>query len=83
MLISLAWIQELLDRDAPLAGAEVDTLLTSLGLEVDDIKRAGAGCETVIVGEVRSKAPHPKADKLTVVQLFDGASVVQVVCGAP
>src|SRR5690606_5200055 len=36
----------------------------------------------VIVGEIRELAPHPKADKLTVVQLFDGAATVSVVCGA-
>ncbi len=83
MLISLNWINELVESDAALTSESLDALLTSLGLEVDGVEKVGAGCETVIVGEVQSKAPHPKSNKLTVVQLLDGSGVVQVVCGAP
>lgn len=89
MLISCAWLNELLDGAPILLGGShagrlsadrVATILTSLGLEVEGIRHFDL--PGVIVGEIRGLAPHPKADKLTVVQLFDGAGEVQVVCGA-
>jgi phenylalanyl-tRNA synthetase beta chain len=88
MLISCAWLNELL-AGAPIAlghGAtgltaeRVAELLTGLGLEVEGIRHFDL--PGVIVGEIRELASHPKAEKLTVVQLFDGNDVVQVVCGA-
>jgi phenylalanyl-tRNA synthetase beta chain len=88
MLISCVWLNELLEgapivlgRDATgLTAERVAEHLTNLGLEVEGIRHFEL--PGVIVGEIRGLAPHPKADKLTVVQLFDGAGTVQVVCGA-
>lgn len=80
MLISLRWLDELLEGDPLEADATAHTL-TSLGLEVEGVHRY-PGLPGVVVGEVRSVAPHPKADRLNVVQLFDGSDTVQVVCGA-
>ncbi|MCA9656960.1 MAG: phenylalanine--tRNA ligase subunit beta, partial [Myxococcales bacterium] len=86
MLISWQWLRSLVDL--PQAEAEafdpqrLADLLTSVGLEVDGIERHGAGVEVVLVGEIRSKAKHPQADRLTLVELFDGEAVVPVVCGA-
>lgn len=86
MLISRAWLAELLG-DAVAIGertdAELAVALTGLGLEVEGVHRKGDGLERVVVGEVRSVAPHPGADKLRVVELFDGTAVRTVVCGAP
>jgi len=80
VLISLRWIDELLEGDA-LDADQTAEALTSLGLEVEGIHRH-PGLPNVVVGEVRSVEPHPKADRLNVVQLFDGTDEVQVVCGA-
>src|SRR5690606_26447443 len=88
MLISCAWLNELLDGSPISIGSHagrisaqrVAEILTSLGLEVEEVRHFDLS--GVIVGEIRELAPHPKADKLTVVQLFDGAATVQVVCGA-
>lgn len=87
MLISCAWLNELLvgspiaiGRAGELSPSRVAEILTSLGLEVEGICQFALA--NVIVAEIRELAPHPKADKLTVVQLFDGAATVQVVCGA-
>lgn len=89
MLISCAWLNELLlgapislgpVTDGELSPDGVAAVLTSLGLEVEGVQRFDL--PGVIVGEIRELAPHPKADKLTVVQLFDGMHTVQVVCGA-
>lgn len=82
MLISLNWLNELLPGDAPLDAKEVETTLTSLGLEVEGVSRHGHDLGAIIVGELRSIEPHPKADRLNVTTVFDGAEEITVVCGA-
>jgi phenylalanyl-tRNA synthetase beta chain len=79
--VSLNWLRELVDLDG-LDGAEVARALTRAGVEVEARTRFGdfAG---VVVAEVRGKRPHPGAAKLTLVDVWDGATVTQVVCGAP
>jgi len=90
MLISCAWLNELLDGPAIALGpvhdkatrsaADIAEQLTNLGLEVEGI--AYFDLPDVIVAEIRSVSGHPQADKLHVVELFDGEGAVQVVCGA-
>lgn len=86
MLISRTWLQELLVDPAgeglP-ADAALSAAITSVGLEVERVTRVGEGLGAIVVGEVRSVGPHPKADKLRVVELYDGQQVLTVVCGAP
>lgn len=81
MKVSLNWLRELVDLEG-LDGAEVARALTRAGVEVEGRARFGdfAG---VVVAEVRGKRPHPGAAKLTLVDVWDGAAVTQVVCGAP
>ena len=86
MLISRVWLAELLGDAvdlAPLSDGDLTAALTGLGLEVEGVTRTGAGLETVVVGEIVGVRPHPDADRLRVVDLFDGDAVRQVVCGAP
>lgn len=86
MLISRTWLQELLigPRGTALPDdAALDAAITSLGLEVEGTTRFGEGLETIIVGEVRSLGPHPSADRLRVVEVYDGSALITVVCGAP
>ena len=80
MKVSLNWLRELVD--GKLDGAEVAQRLTMAGLEVESRTPFGA-LSGVIVAEVRGKRPHPNANKLTLVDVFDGKTVTQVVCGAP
>lgn len=82
MLLSVTWLEELLGGDK-LDPAAVAGMLTSLGLEVEGETTHGAGLERIVVGEVESKKPHPKADRLTLVALKDGKQTLSVVCGAP
>ncbi|MCX4244541.1 phenylalanine--tRNA ligase subunit beta [Paraliomyxa miuraensis] len=86
MLISRAWLQEFLVDPAgeglP-SDAALSAAITSVGLEVEGVTRVGQGLGAIVVGQVRSLQPHPKADKLRVVELFDGRQVLTVVCGAP
>lgn len=86
MLISRAWLSELLvdPSGAGLpADAELSAAITAVGLEVEGVTRVGQGLEAIVVGEVCSVGPHPSADRLRVVELFDGQQVLSVVCGAP
>lgn len=86
MLISRVWLAELLGDAVDLAAlsdGDLTAALTGLGLEVEGVTRTGAGLETVVVGEIVGVRPHPDADRLRVVDLFDGEAVRQVVCGAP
>ena len=59
-------------------------MLTRAGLEVEAIEHYGQDIAGVVVAEVVGKKPHPKADRLTVVDVIDsaGGDVTQVVCGA-
>lgn len=92
MKISHQWLTEMFVEgalDAALAAWSAEgraaawtRLLTGLGLEVEAVEVVGEAVRSIVVGEIRGKSPHPKADKLTVVELFDGTGVVQVVCGA-
>ena len=84
MLISRQWIASMLmpgrqplpDDDA------LPSVVTSLGLEVEGVTRYGAGLDAIVVGEVAGKRPHPSADTLGLVDVFDGGSTQTVVCGA-
>ncbi len=86
MLISRVWLEELL-IDAAEQGlpddAALSAAITAVGLEVEGVTRYGQGLESIVVGEVRSIGPHPQADRLRVVELFDGRDTLAVVCGAP
>jgi phenylalanyl-tRNA synthetase beta chain len=80
MLASYKWLKELCAfSDNP---EQVAERFTSAGLEVEKQKRYGE-LPHVVVAEVRAKQAHPKSEKLTLVSVFDGNGVVDVVCGAP
>lgn len=86
MLISRVWLEELLidpaEQGLP-SDAVLSEAITAVGLEVEGVTRVGRGLEAIVVGEVRSVGPHPQADRLRVVELFDGQQTLAVVCGAP
>ena len=81
MRVSVDWLRDFLplDGDAERVAAE----LTSSGLEVEAVERAGARLDGVVVAEVLSVARHPNADRLSVCVVDDGRERIQVVCGAP
>lgn len=83
MKVSWNWLCELLDLPAGISPQAVAERLSVSGVAVDAIHPIGKGLSGAIVVEVRGKRPHPKADKLTLVDVFDGKEVTQVVCGAP
>jgi len=80
MRIPLSWLQEHIEIDMP--NEQLADLLTLGGLEVNKIEQSTPLlCDKVLVSEIKDVKPHPYADKLQVVQVFDGTTTLQVVCG--
>jgi phenylalanyl-tRNA synthetase beta chain len=79
-------------RKLTLAGLEVDEILY-VGLpmpiykegEKHEFKTSGIAWdrEKIVVGEIREVKPHPNADKLTLLDLYDGQQDQVVLTGAP
>ncbi|UCF48404.1 MAG: phenylalanine--tRNA ligase subunit beta [Myxococcales bacterium] len=80
MLVSFRWLQELCPVDADVA--EVARRISLAGLEVEAMEEKGRDLSGVVIAEVRTRSPHPKRDKLTLVTVFDGEDEHEVVCGA-
>lgn len=85
MHISYNWLCDFIQTD--LSVAEIATILTDLGLEVEGIEQYQSikgGLEGVVIGKVLSCEKHQNADKLKVTQVDIGLDEpVQIVCGAP
>lgn len=82
MKLSLNWIQNYID----LNGIPVEDLVKRLTLstcEVEEVLHPFSDLDQLIVGRVESLQKHPDADRLSVCQVHDGKSTVQVICGAP
>jgi phenylalanyl-tRNA synthetase beta chain len=83
MKVSWNWLRELVKLDDGVSAEDAAARLSSAGVAVDAVTAVGSGISGVIVAEIRGKRPHPNAAKLTLVDVFDGKEVTQVVCGAP
>ncbi len=80
MRVPLSWLVEYVDIACePEALAE---RLTSVGLKVEAIHRPGAEIGSVEVGEVLRIDPHPRSEKLSLVEVRTEGGPRRVVCGA-
>jgi phenylalanyl-tRNA synthetase beta chain len=78
--INLDWLRDFVDLDAdPAIAADA---LTSSGLEVESVERAGAPLDGIVVAQVAAVERHPNADRLSVCSVNDGSGQHQIVCGA-
>ena len=81
MRFSEAWLREWVNP--AIDSATLADQLTMAGLEVDSVEPAAPAFSGVVVGDVRSVAQHPDADKLRVCVVDVGqAQPLQIVCGA-
>jgi phenylalanyl-tRNA synthetase beta chain len=81
MRFSEAWLREWVSP--AIDSATLADQLTMAGLEVDSVEPAAPSISGVVVGDVRSVAPHPDADKLRVCVVDAGqGDPLQIVCGA-
>lgn len=80
MRAPLSWIRDF----APIEGStsEIADALNAIGLVVEGIHEPGREIGGVIVAKVLAVTDHPDADKLTLVDVDNGANEVRVVCGA-
>ena len=85
MTVSYNWLKDYLKFD--LKPSEVEKILTSTGLEVEQMKhveQVPGGLDGVIVAQVVECVEHPDSDHLHVTKVNTGApDLLQVVCGAP
>ena len=80
LLVSYNWLQDFVKID--ISPAELAHRLTMAGLEVGDIATVGEAFEHIRVAQIEELSPHPNADRLTLCRVNDGASVLNIVCGA-
>jgi phenylalanyl-tRNA synthetase beta chain len=85
MKISYNWLRQYLDiYQSP---DEIARLLTDCGLEVEGLEKwqsVKGGLQGLVIGEVKTCAKHPDADKLSVTTVDIGrGGVLPIVCGAP
>lgn len=82
MLVSLEWLNELVDiKD--LKAEEIAEALTMSGLEVEEIEQIKPKFSKVFVGKILEVHPHPDASKIRLPIVDFGQGPQQVVCGAP
>jgi phenylalanyl-tRNA synthetase beta chain len=85
MRISYNWLKQFIKLDLP--SEETAALLTDLGLEVEVVEKfqtVKGGLQGIVVGEVKTCAQHPDADRLKVTTVDLGEeNPIQIVCGAP
>ncbi|HTB06797.1 MAG TPA: phenylalanine--tRNA ligase subunit beta [Bacteroidia bacterium] len=84
MRISYNWLKKYAAID--LSPTEVSILLTEIGLEVEHLEEFESlkgGLKGLVIGEVKTCAKHPNADRLSVTRVdVGGANLLNIVCGA-
>lgn len=80
MKILYSWLSDFIEN--PPAAEEAAAKLCRVGLKVEELQKTGASFTGVCVGLIEKIDKHPNADKLALVDVNDGKSVMRVVCGA-
>ena len=80
MRAPLSWIREFTPAEA--STDELVAALNQVGLEVEGVDEPGRDVRGVIAARVLDVVKHPKADKLTLVDVDFGSDSTRVVCGA-
>jgi phenylalanyl-tRNA synthetase beta chain len=85
MNISYSWLKQYINLN--MSPEKVAEILTDIGLEVEAIEtveKIKGGLRGFVIGEVKTCAKHPDADKLSVTTVDAGGSeLLHIVCGAP
>ncbi len=85
MKVPLSWLKEYVAVDLP--AEQLAERLALTGTEVERVSRVGVpaadgNLERFVIGQVKKKAAHPNADKLSLCEVDVGGKVEQIVCGA-
>ncbi len=82
MQFSESWLREFCNP--PLSTQQLADTLTMAGLEVEELKPVAPPFTKIVVGEIKTAAKHPNADKLQVCEVDVGqGALLSIVCGAP
>lgn len=81
MKLTLSWLKDHLETDAPLA--DILYALTDLGLEVEEVVDPTARLASFTLAKVVHAEQHPDADRLRVCRVMTDEGEKQIVCGAP
>ena len=82
MIITIPWLKEHLKTTAK--ESEIINQLTSIGLEVEEVKENSGEMSKFKIAKVLKAEKHPNADKLKVCDVtIGGKEILKVVCGAP
>ena len=77
-----SWLREFCNP--ALTTEQLADTLTMAGLEVEELKPVAPPFTKIVVGEIKSAAKHPNADKLQVCEVDVGqGALLNIVCGAP
>lgn len=83
MKVSWNWLSEYVDLSGVGGPQGLAELLTSRGLEVEEIQPQAAGLESVVTVQILERAKHPQADRLSVCKVTTGqGEPLDIVCGA-
>ncbi|MFQ3307582.1 MAG: phenylalanyl-tRNA synthetase beta chain [Candidatus Midichloriaceae bacterium] len=80
MKFTYNWLKSFIDID--LSPDSLSDILSSIGLEVEQITDKNAIYSQFILAKIIDTEPHPNADKLTICKINNGKEVLQIVCGA-
>ncbi len=81
MKISRQWLEQFVDLKG-ISSEEFVRLFNIRTAEIEGSEDMAKLWEHIVVGQIKSIAPHPNADRLQVTQTDVGGKVVQIVCGA-
>ncbi|UCG86155.1 MAG: phenylalanine--tRNA ligase subunit beta [Gemmatimonadota bacterium] len=81
MNVSINWLSAMLGRS--IDPRDAANRLAMLCVPVDSVEPLFEELNDVVVATVESVKRHPDADRLTVCQVNDGSTTIEVVCGAP
>jgi len=82
MNTALSWIKAYVP-DLDVTPQEYLDAMTMTGTKVETYECLDKNLSKIVVGQIRSIAPHPDADKLIVCQVDIGSETIQIVTGAP
>lgn len=81
MRFSYSWLKDHLLTQA--TATEIADKFCAIGFEVEDLNDKSDQIKDIVVARIEAVEAHPNADKLRVCRVFDGKSILQIVCGAP
>ncbi|MEO7804716.1 MAG: phenylalanine--tRNA ligase subunit beta [Actinomycetota bacterium] len=80
MKVPVSWLADFVDVPADID--ELEEMLTSAGLKVESIESPGLGLEDIVVAKILAIHPHPRADRVRIVEVATGSGQRSIVCGA-